>query len=621
MARLVAIVSGLLVFSESQASNQADRSNAHGFLSRILPFRSDSSRTPLNQDERFITPHLGERSFTALHNNQDSDLPKAAEEKGEAVQKLLALGNSTPVTLSAIGVGLFTLVMMLVARMRRGLQPATILASSGALGPNVFTDKASGLGDNIMEMKSQGSTIDGVAHAMKHPRKETSRRFGWGQLSSQNALPLTLSYAMPRDNETGSTVWEEFGALARQLEEAKVFTDGVANLGQGYPDWAPPAFVKAGLRNAASDESASGHQYARSAGHPPLVNVIARRYSAHLGRSIDAFSEVAVTVGATQALLVCLLALVSRGDEVVLPEPFFDLYLGQVKLTGGVARPAPMVLDASNEWRLSPDVLRQAISPRTRVVVVNSPHNPTGKVFDRSELEAIASVVSEENARRAPDDSVVVIADEVYKYIVHGEGIEHVHFASLPGMRDCTLTVSSAGKTFSATGWQVGWIIGPQELVAPCQKLLPMLQFCAPTPVQAALATCLDAADAPYEGLSSYYIYLRHAYARKRQVLADALTAACIEPLPSSGGYFILGDVSNLIKLTPESYFADGKPADWGFCRWLGEKHGVVAIPASPFFSEETVRPLVRFAFCKSDEVLAVAAERLKVLADRCSVV
>eukprot|EP00629_Pelagomonadales_sp_RCC1024_P003090 CAMPEP_0119259218 /NCGR_PEP_ID=MMETSP1329-20130426/120_1 /TAXON_ID=114041 /ORGANISM="Genus nov. species nov., Strain RCC1024" /LENGTH=481 /DNA_ID=CAMNT_0007258583 /DNA_START=104 /DNA_END=1546 /DNA_ORIENTATION=+ len=420
-------------------------------------------------------------------------------------------------------------------------------------------------------------------------------------------------------SEAKTTVWEEFGDLARRMDESDKFDGGVANLGQGYPDWAPPAFVKAGLRNAASDESASGHQYARSAGHPPLARVLARRYSAHLGGKVDAFGEVAVTVGATQALLVSLLALVGRGDEIVLPEPFFDLYLGQAWLTEGVVKPVPMALDASKEWRLSTESLKAAINPRSRVLVVNSPHNPTGKVFDREELEDIAAVVAAENAGRAPGDELVVIADEVYKYIVHGAGVEHVHFASLPGMRDCTLTVSSAGKTFSATGWQVGWIVGPEQLVAPCQKLLPYLQFCAPTPVQAALATCLDAADAAYEGFPTYYAWLGHEYARKRRVLAEALTAACIEPLPSQGGYFIVGDVSTLLQLTPAEYFADGAADDWAFCRWLGEEHGVVAIPASPFFSERPERPLVRFAFCKTDDVLELAAGRLKALADRCS--
>ena len=414
---------------------------------------------------------------------------------------------------------------------------------------------------------------------------------------------------------TAPTVWSEFADLAREVD-AK-FEGGVANLGQGFPNWAPPQFVKDGLRRAASEESAAGHQYARSAGHPPLTSVLARRYGVHFSRDVDPFDEVAVTVGATQALLVALIATLDKGSEVILPEPFFDLYVGQVALAGGITKPAPMTVDVDGEWRLSEHTLRAAITPRSRVLIVNSPHNPTGKVFSREELETIARVVRDENRNRLPGDELLVIADEVYKYVCHGDE-QHIHFASLPDMNDITLTVSSAGKTFSATGWQIGWVVGPRHLIQPCQALLPYLQFCAPTPMQQALADCLDEADREYEGEPSYYAWLAKSYRRKRRVLAEALTAACIEPLPSQGGYFVVGDVSNLLELMPDEYRDGSVAADWAFCRWLATEHGVVAIPSSPFFTDEPTRPLVRFAFCKSDEILGVAAARLKALADRC---
>lgn len=214
---------------------------------------------------------------------------------------------------------------------------------------------------------------------------------------------------------TLSKSWRAVVAQARRIDAEKRFPGGVANLGQGFPDWAPPEFVQAAARRAASDASPAGHQYARSAGHIPLVEVLARRYGAHFGRRVDALEEVAVTVGATQALLVSLLAILDKHDEVVIPEPFFDLYLGQCALAGGVPVPAPMTVDETGEWRLASSTLIRAIGPRTRVVIVNSPHNPTGKVFDRDELLAIADAVAAENARRAPGDEVLVIADEVYK--------------------------------------------------------------------------------------------------------------------------------------------------------------------------------------------------------------
>ena len=267
-------------------------------------------------------------------------------------------------------------------------------------------------------------------------------------------------------DSTGPTVWTEFGRIAQEYDPV--------NLGQGFPDWLPPKFAVDSLVEAVLDSAQSPHQYTRPAGHPNLVNQLARRYSIHMKKEIDAFEEVAVTVGASQALYLSLQTLVEPGDEVVLFEPFFDLYVNQVKLAGGKPifvplRFVPYSDDDENdsivsggEWVLDRDELMKVVSPRTKAIILNSPHNPTGKIFSRREMEMIAESIE----LAGPD--CVVLSDEVYKYIVHAPPKEidsgdsplvpgHTHFASLPGMWDRTITISSAGKTFSATGWQVGW--------------------------------------------------------------------------------------------------------------------------------------------------------------------
>ena len=258
------------------------------------------------------------------------------------------------------------------------------------------------------------------------------------------------------------TVWSEFGRLAQEGNENMV------NLGQGFPDWLPPDFAIQSLVEAVQDSAQSPHQYTRPAGHPKLVQQLARRYSAHLRKEIDPFSEVAVTVGASQALYLSLQTLIKPGDEVILFEPFFDLYENQVKLAGGKPVYVPLNFvpyDESNEvvtggdWILVRETLMKTVNTKTKAIILNSPHNPTGKIFTRDEMEFVAE------ALELADPECVVLSDEVYKYIVHSPPRErapeeslfcrgHVHFASLPGMWEKTITISSAGKTFSATGWQ-----------------------------------------------------------------------------------------------------------------------------------------------------------------------
>ena len=298
------------------------------------------------------------------------------------------------------------------------------------------------------------------------------------QPTSRAGVPELTVPARRLDGTGNPTVWSEFGALAAELPDA-------VNLGQGFPDWVPPEFVVEAAQAALRD---GFHQYTRPAGHPALAQVLARRYSRHLHRDVAPMEEVAVTVGASQALYLTLQALLNPGEEVLLLEPAFDLYYGQIRLAGGVAVPVPLSVDGA-VWSLDIAALEASVTERTKLLVLNSPHNPTGKTFSADEMEAIAALV-----RRHPN--LRVISDEVYKYTVYA-GEPHTHFAALPGMFDRTVTLSSAGKTFSITGWQAGWCVGPAELIKPIQLLLPFVQFCVSTPMQEALARVLDLAGAP----------------------------------------------------------------------------------------------------------------------------
>jgi len=265
----------------------------------------------------------------------------------------------------------------------------------------------------------------------------------------------------------------------------------------------------------------------------------------------------------------------------------------------------------SRRWTLDSTRLSSAITPATKLLVLNSPHNPTGKIFDAEEMNAIADIV-----RQHPN--LLVIADEVYKYTVYS-GEQHVHFAGLPGMFERTVTLSSAGKTFSITGWQVGWCVGPAHLIKPIQLLLPFVQFCAPTPMQQALSRVLSLADEPYLGHPSYYGWLTSMYRKKRKILADGLEKSGIIPMAGQGGFFLIADTSALS--VPEAFLSESTPAsgpvmtrDWAFCRWLAHEAGVIAIPASPFYSAENKHlgaNYIRFAFCKGDDTLLEATDRI----------
>ena len=374
----------------------------------------------------------------------------------------------------------------------------------------------------------------------------------------------------------GTSIFTEMSRLAAEHQ--------AVNLGQGFPDFPGPDFLKAAAKAAIDGDR---NQYARMAGEPALVRAIAADFERRHGLAYDPLEEVTVHAGCTEAIFCSILALCAPGDEVVLFEPFYDSYRAVVALAGAEARVVTL-RDPSFTWQ--PGDLERAFSPRTRLVVVNSPHNPTGRVFSRAELEAIAALARRHDA--------YVISDEVYEHLVF-EG-RHVPIATLPGMRDRTLTLSSTGKTFSLTGWKVGWSIGARPLAQAVRGVHQFATFATATPFQHAMSEALATSDA-------YYRDLVTAYRARRARILEILGAAGFGVRVPEGSYFACADVRPL-------GFEDGA----AFCRHLVQKVGVAAIPMSAFYEEEAPgrpadgRHLVRFAFCKSEATLSAAAERLR---------
>ena len=371
----------------------------------------------------------------------------------------------------------------------------------------------------------------------------------------------------------GTTIFSEMTALA--LEH------GAINLSQGFPDFEGPAAVL----EAAVDALRSGdNQYARSMGHPKLVQAIARHQERHYGIELDPMTEVSVFSGATEGIASSLLGLLNPGDEVILFEPFYDSYPACVALAGAVPRYFTLRFP---EFALDADQLASLFTGCTRLLLLNTPHNPTGKVFTADELRVIAELCTKHD--------VIVLTDEVYEHLVF-DGAEHVPLASLPGMRERTLSLSSAGKTFSFTGWKVGWATGPAELVAAAQAAHQFVTFATATPLQVAVAHALDHLG------DDYYRSFIAGYGEKRQFLLDTLRGAGLDPAPPNGTYFVLADFTGI------------HPGDdRSFVRSLIAEKGVAAIPPSVFYrsNPEEGRRLVRFAFCKKMETLRAAAERL----------
>ena len=367
----------------------------------------------------------------------------------------------------------------------------------------------------------------------------------------------------------GSTIFAEMSALAVRT--------GSVNLGQGFPDEDGPAEV---IEAAVAALRGGRNQYPPGHGTPELLDAVIRHQHRHDGLELDR-SQVVATTGATEAVAAALLGLVDPGDEVVVLEPYYDSYVAMIQFAGGVRRPVTL---RAPDFRLDPAELASAVTERTKLILLNTPHNPTGTVLTRAELEAVAAVAIEHD--------LVVVTDEVYEHLTFDH--EHVPLATLPGMFERTVTISSAGKTFSVTGWKVGWASGPADLVAAVEGAKNWLSYSSGAPLQPAVAVALDEHDAFHQALAK-------DLQEKRDRLCAGLSDLGMRVYEPSGTYFVTTDVSAF-------GHADGR----AFCAALPERAGVVAIPSQVFYDDvEEGRHLVRWAFCKQREVIDEGLRRL----------
>ncbi len=378
----------------------------------------------------------------------------------------------------------------------------------------------------------------------------------------------------------GTTVFVEINALARAYN--------AVNLGQGAPDFDGPPEV---LAAAVTAVNSAFNQYAPGIGLPAARQAIARHAERFYGQRLDPETEVLVTSGATEGVFAAILGLTDPGDEVIVFEPVYDTYVPNMVMAGVTPRYVPL---RGGDWTFDPDELAKAFNRRTRAIIVNTPHNPTGKVYSREELGVIAELCRKHD--------VVAITDEVYEHILYDDA-SHTRLATLPGMGDRTLTISSLGKTFSVTGWKIGWALGSPSLVNAVNQAHQFITYAVASPLQAAAATALDL---PF----SFFENLQLSYQARRDRMIEILENAGFKVFKPSGSYFVMIDWRGVAP-------ADVKD-DFQFAQWLIRDVGVACIPASPFYQDSDKhmgKYFARFAVCKKDETLAAAAEKLAKLA------
>lgn len=376
----------------------------------------------------------------------------------------------------------------------------------------------------------------------------------------------------------GSSIFGEMTALALSTQSV--------NLGQGFPDYSAPHEV---LDVAIANIRDGNNQYPPGTGTPQLRQAISAHQKRFWNLNYDPDHEILVTMGATEALAGALLGTLNTGDEVIVFEPLFDTYAGCIALAGAVLAPVTLRPNNVGRYEFDPDDLRAVITPKTRAILLNSPHNPTGAVFTREELQLIASLAIEHD--------LIVFSDEVYEHLVFDDA-EHLPIATLPGMKERTITISSGGKTFNTTGWKIGWACGPEELIFATRMAKQLFTFAGGTPFQLAIAAGLALPD-------TYYASLASDLQMKRDILVDALRLADLEPITPQGTYFITCDIRRR--------FSDGDALD--FCYAFPKMAGIVAIPCSVLYAPNhghEGQHYVRFAFCKQVDTLRLAASRLE---------
>jgi len=445
-----------------------------------------------------------------------------------------------------------------------------------------------------------------------HQRKILSHN-SISQFTSHSRNMSSQKFALPeRFIGSESSVWVEYIKLA--LEEKPL------NLGQGFPDFACPDHVTKALADVATGENLLLHQYTRGFGHPRLIAALSKLYSQLVGRELNPQTEIIVTAGAYEALFSCIQGHTSPGDEVIIIEPFFDCYEPMVRTVGGVPvfiplrprKPAPGKPMMSSDWILDPEELASKFNSKTNSIIVNTPHNPVGKVFNLEELTMIADLCKKWD--------VLCISDEVYEHLVY-KPFKHIRIATLPGMWERTVTIGSAGKTFSVTGWKTGWAYGHEPLLRNLMIVHQNCVYTCTTPLQEAIARGFEVELERLGTPECYFDSLPRELESKRDYMAKFLADVGMVPTVPEGGYFMLADwtsLGNKIDLSSEP----DKWKDYKFTKWMSKNVKLQGIPPSAFYSEQNKglgENFVRYCFIKNDDTLQKAAQILSTWKEKAS--